>query len=77
MLPLYAHAKGDAMGESFPKRLSWRGLHDRTIAAEESVYAIARPDLLRRFDEAARTGPPEVQGGEEPTPSTSAGTEDR
>ncbi|CCQ36280.1 TrkA-C domain protein [Natronomonas moolapensis 8.8.11] len=34
MLSLYAHAKGDAMGASVPKRLSWRKLRDRTLSSD-------------------------------------------
>ena len=34
MLSLYAHAKGDAMGSSVPKRLSLKQLRDRTLASD-------------------------------------------
>jgi len=34
MLSLYAHAKGDAMGAAFPKRLSLRALRERTLSSE-------------------------------------------
>lgn len=34
MISLYAHAKGDAMGASVPKRLSWRKLRDRTLSSD-------------------------------------------
>jgi hypothetical protein len=34
MLSLYAHAKGDAMGAVFPKRLSLRSLRERTLSAD-------------------------------------------
>ncbi|QLG26325.1 TrkA C-terminal domain-containing protein [Halorarum halophilum] len=34
MLSMYAHAKGDAMGASMPKRLSLRQLTDRTISTD-------------------------------------------
>ncbi|WP_313691064.1 potassium channel family protein [Halorarum halobium] len=34
MLSLYAHAKGDAMGASVPKRLSLRALTERTISTD-------------------------------------------
>lgn len=34
MLSLYAHAKGDAMGASFPKRLSLKGLRERTLSTD-------------------------------------------
>ncbi len=34
MLSLYAHAKGDAMGSSVPKRLSWQKLRDRTLSSD-------------------------------------------
>lgn len=34
MLSLYAHARGDAMGASLPRRVSFRALTDRTINAD-------------------------------------------
>jgi hypothetical protein len=34
MISLYAHAKGDAMGAAFPRRLSLRGLRDRTLSTD-------------------------------------------
>jgi hypothetical protein len=34
MLSLYAHAKGDAMGAAFPKRLSLKALRERTLSSE-------------------------------------------
>ena len=34
MMSLYAHAKGDAMGASFPKRLSLDRLRDRTLSTD-------------------------------------------
>ncbi|QLG63103.1 potassium channel family protein [Halorarum salinum] len=34
MLSMYAHAKGDAMGASMPKRLSFRTLTERTISTD-------------------------------------------
>jgi len=34
MISLYAHAKGDAMGSSVPKRLSWRKIRDRTLSSD-------------------------------------------
>lgn len=34
MISLYAHAKGDQMGATFPRRVSLRGLRDRTLSAE-------------------------------------------
>ena len=34
MLTLYAHAKGDAMGATFPKRVSLRSLHERTLSTD-------------------------------------------
>ena len=34
MISLYAHAKGDAMGSSVPRRLSWRKLRDRTLSSD-------------------------------------------
>ena len=34
MLTLYAHAKGDAMGATFPRRVSLKGLRDRTLSAD-------------------------------------------
>lgn len=34
MIALYAHAKGDAMGSSVPKRLSWRKIRDRTLSSD-------------------------------------------
>jgi hypothetical protein len=34
MLSMYAHSKGDAMGESVPKRLSLKRLRDRTLSSD-------------------------------------------
>ncbi len=34
MLSLYAHAKGDAMGAGFPRRLSLRSLSERTLSTD-------------------------------------------
>ncbi|WP_181691641.1 potassium channel family protein [Natronomonas sp. LN261] len=34
MISLYAHAKGDAMGASVPKRFSWHELRDRTLSSD-------------------------------------------
>jgi len=34
MISLYAHAKGDAMGASVPKRFSWHKLRDRTLSSD-------------------------------------------
>jgi hypothetical protein len=34
MMSLYAHAKGDAMGASFPKRVSLQGLRERTLSSD-------------------------------------------
>ncbi|ESP87805.1 TrkA-C domain-containing protein, partial [Candidatus Halobonum tyrrellensis G22] len=34
MLSMYAHAKGDAMGASMPKRISLRDLTERTLSAD-------------------------------------------
>jgi hypothetical protein len=34
MMTLYAHAKGDAMGATFPKRVSLRSLRDRTLSSD-------------------------------------------
>lgn len=34
MIALYAHAKGDAMGASFPKHVTLRGLRERTLSAD-------------------------------------------
>lgn len=34
MLSLYAHAKGDAMGAAFPKRISLQALRERTLSAD-------------------------------------------
>ncbi|WP_254535443.1 TrkA C-terminal domain-containing protein [Halomarina litorea] len=34
MMSLYAHAKGDAMGASFPKRVSLRSIRERTLSAD-------------------------------------------
>ena len=34
MLTLYAHAKGDAMGASFPRRVSLKSLRERTLSAD-------------------------------------------
>ncbi|MWG35092.1 cation:proton antiporter regulatory subunit [Halomarina oriensis] len=34
MMTLYTHAKGDAMGTSFPKRVSFRSLRERTLSSE-------------------------------------------
>lgn len=34
MMSLYAHAKGDAMGATFPKRVSLRSLRERSLSAD-------------------------------------------
>ena len=34
MVSLYAHAKGDAMGSTFPKRVSLRALRNRTLSSD-------------------------------------------
>lgn len=34
MISLYAHAKGDAMGAAFPRRLSLKTIRERTLSAE-------------------------------------------
>lgn len=34
MISFYAHAKGDEMGQTFPRRLSFRGLRERTLSAD-------------------------------------------
>ncbi|WP_254545968.1 potassium channel family protein [Halomarina pelagica] len=34
MMSLYAHARGDAMAADFPKRVSLRGLRDRTLSTD-------------------------------------------
>ncbi|MFC7228084.1 TrkA C-terminal domain-containing protein [Salinirubellus salinus] len=34
MLTLYAHAKGDAMGATFPRRVSLQGLRERTLSTD-------------------------------------------
>ena len=34
MMSLYAHAKGDAMGTTFPKRLTLQSLRDRTLSSD-------------------------------------------
>lgn len=34
MISLYAHAKGDAMGAAFPRRLSLKGLRDRSLSTD-------------------------------------------
>ncbi|GGN93223.1 MULTISPECIES: potassium channel family protein [Haloarcula] len=34
MVSMYAHSKGDQMGATFPKRLSFQGLRDRTLSAD-------------------------------------------
>ena len=34
MMSLYAHSKGDAMGATFPKRLSLKSLRDRTLSSD-------------------------------------------
>lgn len=45
---------------------------DRAAAAGDTLYAIARPDALRRFEEAARAADP-AEDGEEPEPAENAG----
>ncbi|WP_435144252.1 potassium channel family protein [Halobaculum sp. P14] len=45
MLSLYAHAKGDAMGASMPKRLSLRSLTERTLSADVVELAGARGEV--------------------------------
>lgn len=42
MLSLYAHAKGDAMGAAFPKRLSLRALRERTLSSEVVEFVNGR-----------------------------------
>jgi hypothetical protein len=34
MISLYAHAKGDAMGAAFPRRLSLKGIRERTLSTD-------------------------------------------
>jgi len=34
MIALYAHSRGDAMGATFPKRLSWQQLRERTLSTD-------------------------------------------
>jgi len=45
MLSLYAHAKGDAMGASVPKRLSWRKLRDRTLSSDVVEFVGSRGEV--------------------------------
>ena len=45
MMSLYAHAKGDAMGASFPKRLSLRSLRDRTLSREVVEFVGSRGEV--------------------------------
>lgn len=51
LLSLYAHSAGDKMGAEFPRK-------DRTLAAGDAVYVVARPETCRRLD--ARSRPPEA-----------------
>ena len=45
MLALYAHAKGDAMGAAFPKRLSLKKLRDRTLSSEVVEFVGSRGEV--------------------------------
>jgi hypothetical protein len=45
MLALYAHAKGDAMGASMPKRLSLKKLRDRTLSSEVVDFVGSRGEV--------------------------------
>ena len=42
MLSMYAHAKGDQMGAATPKRLTLRGLADRTLSADVVEFVGSR-----------------------------------
>lgn len=45
MISLYAHAKGDAMGSSVPKRLSWRKLRDQTLSSDVVEFVGSRGEV--------------------------------
>lgn len=45
MMSLYAHAKGDAMGATFPKRLSLQSLRDRTLSSDVVDLVGARGEV--------------------------------
>jgi hypothetical protein len=45
MISLYAHAKGDAMGASMPKRLSLSKLRDRTLSSDVVEFVGSRGEV--------------------------------
>lgn len=45
MLSLYAHAKGDAMGSAVPKRLSLKGLRNRTLSSDVVEFVGSRGEV--------------------------------
>ena len=45
MLALYAHAKGDAMGAAFPRRLSFQRLRERTISSDAVEWVGSRGEV--------------------------------
>jgi len=45
MISLYAHAKGDAMGASVPKRFSWRKLREQTLSSDVVEFVGSRGEV--------------------------------
>ena len=45
MVSLYAHAKGDAMGSSMPKRLSLKKIRDRTLSTDVVEFVGSRGEV--------------------------------
>ena len=45
MMSLYAHAKGDAMGATFPRRLSLQSLRERTLSSEVVTLVGSRGEV--------------------------------
>lgn len=45
MMSLYAHAKGDAMGTTFPKRLTLQSLRDRTLSSDVVEFVGSRGEV--------------------------------
>lgn len=46
MIALYAHSRGDAMGTTFPRRLSWKQLRERTLTTDV-LGSLANRDEVR------------------------------
>ena len=48
MVSLYAHSKGDQMGATLPKRLSFRGLRNRTLSTDVAELVSGRDEVRIR-----------------------------